>query len=424
MLCFYFQLDSRPLSRSKPLPPKKPERLSLQRATSLLSVDQVVSSSRSQRNTIEPTHEEQPNSSQLWKSTGNGLNSEHIESLPSFPSSLKTGHFVSSKFRSEFVPRRESSPLPTNMNSSRRNTYSDRLNEKCQYPDDGRIHAREVNLIIRDDSSLKESFDYNNEKESNRYPISCSWTPLDRRDSSSPCLTTSSSSYHTPSSGGSPCGSGGRPVTLHETSPLEETFNCSGPDSSSNHTTNISTSSTTPTNTPISSPLKMADVSNLQSPFVNTINKGIKSDYTLVHAEPTYGYLPFKQNNQFGGNFRNMKNNISLSSKHNIQKNYNTAIKQQKYEAFTSRNESPITSSNCAEKYSHSGSQAKENYPVKSYIYGNELSPKFQTYSSLKRQTGKVVNDLGYQAPSTPMTPRSNSALKVRGSMNGEEDWC
>ncbi|XP_071545713.1 uncharacterized protein sprt isoform X1 [Panulirus ornatus] len=69
--------DSRPASRTKPVPPKKPERLSLQRTTSLQSVDEGPSASRTSATSTSTSH---CNALQTWPSLDADIhhhNSDH-----------------------------------------------------------------------------------------------------------------------------------------------------------------------------------------------------------------------------------------------------------------------------------------------------------------------------------------------------------
>lgn len=450
----FFQVDSRPSSRSKPTPPKKPERLSLQRTTSLLSVDQVISSSRCLERIDKPFQDEQLTNAHMWKSTGNGLNRDHFDAISTFTSpAISSGTCTTLKLRAEFVPRRESSPLPKCISSKKSKILFDSSNCGFNIPNDNKIHGTQMNLTMMKESipkdRVKDSFD---KSHNSRQPLLGSWSPDERQDSSSPYLTTSSSSYHTPSSGGSPCGSStGRIITGHESNHLEGNTTSESPDQSTpscspDNVNNYSNSSITPTNTPKTSPAKLSDVSsvsNAQSHMgcVNECNLSL-ADITLVHAEPMYGYLPLKQTNQSNVNSRKHHQNISLSSMHNIQKNYNNLTRgfnTTKFDSLGAQPEGRVAPNHSNCRLNLGSVAAKENSPVNSYSYCDGGDEKYEAFSSLKRYIGKNngsgnnlrngttvrnSNSAGSTAPSTPITPRSNSALKICNSQFGEEDWC
>ncbi|XP_064091306.1 uncharacterized protein LOC135205005 isoform X2 [Macrobrachium nipponense] len=72
--------DSRPPSRTKPVPPKKPERLSLQRTTSMQSVEELPTNSRSSNSAS--TARSSSNGVHTWHSHDNDLSSQENDYVP------------------------------------------------------------------------------------------------------------------------------------------------------------------------------------------------------------------------------------------------------------------------------------------------------------------------------------------------------
>ncbi|KAK7077396.1 hypothetical protein SK128_018809, partial [Halocaridina rubra] len=107
--------DSRPPSRTKPVPPKKPERLSLQRTTSLQSVDEGPGNTRSPSGTSI-----RYNTLQTWPSLDNELQEREGETQP-----IKVHEHERNGYR------------------SREHSY-DRLQERSHYPFRERGHYEQM----------------------------------------------------------------------------------------------------------------------------------------------------------------------------------------------------------------------------------------------------------------------------------------
>ena len=380
------------------MPPKKPERLSLQRAASLLSVDQVTTSSTCSARYRDDSLEDRLRQSQMWKSTGDGLNDCNFSDTLSSYSSASSRKVA--KRRLEMSSRRESSPLPL-----RNSSHSDaRSTQSYELVEDSKSLQDDLNSTLQED----EHHTCRGMPSVCENRVSTFWNEAKSRDvNSSPSNTGSSAaSYHTASSGESPFSSNERCQN--------EGISRKGP--SYNHqqyNSNCHQARSPISNTLQTSPNKLnSSISSTESNLLSNTRKRVvdnqmPSDITLVHAEPTYGYFQYKQpgNSTSPTRHRNQPSSgQTLSYRHN----------SQKLLGHTNHLSSKVSSS----------PSDRSNTPSKSkdlYSNGQYSNSVYQTFSSLKRHNGKVENGMG---PSTPLTPRSNSSMKIKYQQSGDDEWC
>ncbi|KAF2363205.1 hypothetical protein FHG87_006041 [Trinorchestia longiramus] len=428
-------VDSQPSHRMKPVPPKKPERLSLQRTTSLLSVDQASSCSSHSSKHRTSGHRERFHSSSGWKSIGDGLNTDFLESECEVSSQV-SGRISVSSYRSDVIHNKRRSRTYRDFEVSRTSSTSTgyALSKRRQPDHFPRDMIMEDSLGCRD-SSIDRRRRKSDVKSSRPRDSWSSGTKNDFLEQSyNYCPLDRNSTYQIPLSGKSSSNMSGKSDYVEVDNALDETisqnsYRCRFDDRSSNNSNfDDRSQSTTPTNSPLKFTTSKkenepGDVERCVSPkSISEISSSCEMPAIRTEAKKTLEYSKSDELSKVRSN--GVHKPQTLSSIHN-QKNYLSRDVKNRFNATSGNPESrsDILPPKFNAFASSNPRQSKENYPANLYTYGCKNFTS-ENFSSLKRHTGRNIASNTSTAPSTPLTPRSTSAMKLTSAASGPEDWC
>ncbi|XP_047737543.1 uncharacterized protein LOC108667826 isoform X2 [Hyalella azteca] len=410
--------DMHPASRTKPVPPKKPERLSLHRATSLLSVDQVIASSS--RSLKRRGNEERMRSASAWKSIGDGLNGDYVETDCEVSSQV-SGRVSVSSYRSDVIHKRRSRThreyevIRTSSTIKGDSSYRRRQSENfksCIIPENSSSRREIISDISRPRGKDE------------KYPhLRDIWSSAAKTDFFKPSSDSgphkNNSLTQTQSSDGSSCNTSRKSYDPEIDDNFNETvFSGSFIDDRSQ--------SVTPTNSPTKfCALKIEKQCNGELQQCKAISED--SNRFAQHLKQTQPLLPsmlYKLEENVSPVINPKSQTLSsIHNQRNLTRDTNNRLKISPNDGRDGRELRPHKQRSST---SLNPIKAKENYPgdcYSSYVFDN-YSSHHDLFSSLKRHTARSNKASSDHAPATPLTPRHSSVMKLAGAANDPGDWC